>query len=392
MASGQSVQNQELQETAQVSLAGARILIITPDLNNSGFGRLAVDLAIRSKKLGAQPVIASAGGILKLEMNRQKIGHISLPDMQASALGHMMALFQLTNWLKFQRVDYIHVLDYSLARFAYEVMNKTGKPTLVSLNQPVISVLAGRNADMLRQFTRIIVPSTYARAQLLGQLSLPESMVQTIIPGINLGVVSAARVSPQKVQVLEKNWQLPDDQPVVVMPDCPLDPVIFDTIAASFRELKDKNIYTVIFAPEAERAYALQRVANLGLSSHVIVTSDVQERITALWLAHCVLITGFNGQDSITALIEAQAMGRPVVAFDRNGLSEMLLKDPATILLPADQVGRLTAALMRSLKISTEQREAFALRARAFVENNFDRRLMINDIIGLYAEMKGIQN
>jgi glycosyltransferase involved in cell wall biosynthesis len=383
----------EKNDEPQVNLSGARVLILTPDINSVGLGRLAVDLAIQAKKLGAEPVIASAGGILKLELNRQKINHLTLPDMRASALGFMMAAFKFTNWLKFHRIDFIHVLDFSLSRFAYEVMVKTGKHIIISLNQPVISVLAGgRSADVLRQFTRIIVPSLYAREQLLGQLSLPESVVHTIIPGISLGIVSPNRISPQKVQSLEKNWQLPDDQPVVVMPDCPLDPVIFDTVAASFRELKEKNIYTIIFAPESERSFVLQRVANLGLSSHVIVTSDLQDRITALWLAHSVLITGFNGQDSITALIEAQAMGRPIVAFDRNGIGEILLKDPATLLLPADQVTRLTAALQRSLNISTEQRQAFAFRARNFVEANFDRTLMINDLLGVYQEMNEIQN
>lgn len=370
----------------------ARILILSPDLNNAMLGRQAVDLALRVRAEGGHPFIASPGGILKLELQRQKIPHKMLPDMRASALGHMVAVFQLVRWAREQHIHFIHALDFSLSRFAYEVMLKTGMHTAISLNQPVISVLAGRNAEILRSFSRIIVPSSYAREQLLQQLSLPESVVRTIIPGINLGVVHYDRISPQKIMTLEKNWQLPDDQPIVVVPDCPLDPVIFDTMANSFKELKTRNITTILFAPEAERAFILKRVAAFGLSSHVIVTSDVQDRIPALWLAHTVLVTGFQGQESLRALIEAQAMGRPIVAFDRNGLGEIMLRDNATVLLPADQVNKLTAALARSLKLSTEQRQSFAFRARAFVENNFDRKQMIEDVIDTYRELREIQN
>ncbi len=370
----------------------ARVLILSPDLSNAMLGRQAVDLALRVRAEGGHPFIASPGGLLKLELQRQKIPHKMLPDMRASALGHMIAVFQLVSWAHEQHIHFIHALDFSLSRFAYEVMLKTGMHTAISLNQPIISVLAGRNAEILRSFSRIIVPSSYAREQLLQQLSLPESVVRTIIPGINLGVAHYDRISPQKIMTLEKNWQLPDDCPVVVVPDCPLDPVIFDTMAIAFKELKARNMMTVLFVPEQERAQIIRRVTGFGLISHVIVTSDVQDRIPALWLAHAVLVTGFQGQESIRALIEAQAMGRPVVAFDRNGLGEILLRDHATVLLPADQVNRLTAALARSLKLTTEQRQAFAGRARAFVENNFDRKQMIEDIIDTYRELREIQH
>lgn len=377
-------------ETAEAPL-NARILVLSPDLSNTGFGRQAVDLALRIRRSGGEPFVAAPGGLLKLELQRQKIPFKMLPDMRASALGHMMAVMQLSSWAREQHVHFIHALDYSLSRFAYEVMLKTGMHTAISLNQPVMNVLSGRGADVLRSFTRIIVPSSFAREQLLQQISLPESVVRTIIPGINLSVVHYDRISPQKIMLLEKNWQLPDDKPVVVVPDCPTDPVIFDTFAAAFRKLKERDTYFVLFIPDEERNFILRKVANHGLSSHVVVTSDLVDRIPALWLAHSVLVTGSQGQDSLIALIEAQAMGRPVVAFDRNGLGEILLRDNATLLLQSDQVNKLPAALARSLKIPSAQRHSFALRARAFVEGNFDRKQMIDDIITTYREVRDIQ-
>lgn len=369
----------------------ARVLVLSPDLSNNGFGRQAVDLALRVRREGGEPFVAAPGGLLKLELQRQKIPYKNLPDMRASALGHMMAVMQLASWAREQHVHFIHALDYSLARFAYEVMLKTGMHTAISLNQPVMNVLAGRGADMLRSFSRIIVPSSFARDQLLQQISLPESVVRTIIPGINLSVVHYDRISPQKIMLMEKNWQLPDDHPLIVVPDCPTDPVIFDALAATFRKMKERKIYTVLFVPEDERNFILRKVASHGLTSHVVVTSDMGERIPALWLAHTVLVTGFGGQDSLTTLIEAQAMGRPIVALDRNGLGEILLRDKASILLQADQMGKLAAALVHSLKIPTEQRHSYALRARAFVEGNFDRKQMIDDIITVYREVRDIQ-
>ncbi|HVY12351.1 MAG TPA: hypothetical protein VHB73_02170, partial [Alphaproteobacteria bacterium] len=290
----------------------ARIVILSPDLSNTSTGRMALDLALRIRAEGGVPLVAAPGGILKLELQRQKIGHKILPDPNASALSHMMASFQFSGWMGEQRPRFVHVLDFSLARLAYEAMLKNRVPMALSLNQPVISALSSRDGGTLRSFERILVPSSFAREQLLQQLQLPERAVQAVIPGINLNVVHYNRIGPQKIMSLEKNWQLPDDQPLVVVPDCPLDPIIFDAMAASLQELKKKNVYTVLFVPAPERTATLQRVDRMGLTSHVITVSNMADRIPALWLAHTVLVTGFRGQDSLLALIEAQAMGRPV--------------------------------------------------------------------------------
>jgi hypothetical protein len=373
-------------------LTDTRVLILTPDLHPSALGRQAVDLALRVRAQGGTPLVASPGGMLKLELQRQKITHKTLPDMRASALGHMVATFQLATFVREQEINFIHALDFSLARFVYDVMMKTDTHTIISLNQTVGAALTGRNADILRSFSSVIVPSHHARNQLVKQLGLQGSMVRTIIPGVNLSVVHYDRISPQKIMQLEKNWQLPDDQPVIVVPDCPLDPAIFDAIAPTFRELKEKNIYTVLFVPEHERGFVLKRVAQMGLRSHIVVASDPSDRIPALWLAHSVLITGLQGQDSLHSLIEAQAMGRPVVAFDRNGLNELMVRDPAAQLLPPDQVNRLTAALMHNIELTTEQRQAFAWRARNFVEKNFDRAQMLDDTLAVYKNIRDIQN
>jgi hypothetical protein len=370
----------------------ARVLLLAPDLSNTEMGRMALDLALRIRNEGGSPLVAAPGGLLKLELQRQKIPFKILPDARASALGHMFAVMQLAGWIREQRANFMHVMDFSLARLAYEAMLKTRLRAAITLNQPVISALGSRDGGTLRSFDRIAVPSSFARGQLLQQLQLREGLVRTIIPGINLGVVHYNRIGPQKIMMLEKNWQLPDDQPIVVVPDCPLDPVIFDALLLSLQEMKKKNVYTVLFVPAPERTYIIQRVTRAGLSSHVVTTSNTADRIPALWLAHAVLVTGFRGQESLLSLIETQAMGRPVVAFDRNGLSEILLRDKATTLLAPEDLSGLSKALDRTLRLSSDERQEFATRSRAFVEENFDQQQMVDDIIGLYRDLAAMHN
>lgn len=369
----------------------SRILIISPDLDNNGCGRQAVDLALRIRAEGGTPFVAAPGGLLKLELQRQSIAYKNLPDMRASALGHMTAVLQLATWTRYHVIDFIHVLDFSLARFAYDVMMKTARHIAITFNHNVLRVNAGRHADILRSFTRIIVPSAFTRDQLIKQAGLAEDNVRTIIPGINLSIVSYARIGPEKIQDLEKNWQLPDDRPVIIIPDCPPDTTLLDTLQHHFVELKNRNIYMLFFVEAHERSVMLRMLAQRGLISHAVVIGGTQHRVAALWLAHSVFLTGFLGQDSLLALMEAQAMGRPIVAFDRSGLGELLLPDAATQCLPGDAINRLTPALLRSLNLSTEQRQAFALRARNFVEENFDRKQMLVDVITLYQEMQLLQ-
>lgn len=67
-------------------------------------------------------------------------------------------------------------------------------------------------------------------------------------------------------------------------------------------------------------------------------------------------------------LLEAQACGTPVIAYDSGGISEMMDAGTTGVLVPESDVNGLTNALRDMLELSSSERARMSAAARSFVE------------------------
>jgi glycosyltransferase involved in cell wall biosynthesis len=86
-------------------------------------------------------------------------------------------------------------------------------------------------------------------------------------------------------------------------------------------------------------------------------------------------------------IVEAQAMGRPVVATDHGGAHETIVPGVTGWLVPPRDRAALAAAIDEALALDDEARAAFAARARAQVEAGYTREIMCARTIEVYEEL-----
>ena len=85
--------------------------------------------------------------------------------------------------------------------------------------------------------------------------------------------------------------------------------------------------------------------------------------------------------------VEAQAMGRPVIATDHGAARETVLPGATGWLVPPGDVGALSTALNEALALDTEAREEMADRAIQHVRTKYTRTLMCARTINLYNQL-----
>lgn len=103
------------------------------------------------------------------------------------------------------------------------------------------------------------------------------------------------------------------------------------------------------------------------------VVEDVRPLIAA---ADCVVLPSYR-EGSSRALLEAAAMGRPLIATDVPGCNNIVLDGVNGFLCkPADSFS-LAMSMKRMMDLSVEQRKAMGTAARQRVETLFDIRLVI---------------
>ncbi len=76
-------------------------------------------------------------------------------------------------------------------------------------------------------------------------------------------------------------------------------------------------------------------------------------------------------------LLEAAACGRPVLVSDINGCIEAICEGVSGFTFAAQSTKALVAAMEKILALSTEERRSMGVAGRAWVEQNFDRNMVI---------------
>ena len=107
----------------------------------------------------------------------------------------------------------------------------------------------------------------------------------------------------------------------------------------------------------------------------------------AYMLADVVVSASSDPEGFGRIIVEAQAMGRPVVATDHGGARETIVPGSTGWLVPARDPAALAAAVGDALSLSAGERSRLARRTVAHVAAQFTREAMCARTIEVYEEL-----
>lgn len=122
-----------------------------------------------------------------------------------------------------------------------------------------------------------------------------------------------------------------------------------------------------------------------GVIDYLGETADVRPYIAA---ADCVVLPSYR-EGVPRTLMEASAMGRPIVATDVPGCREVVADGENGLLCAARDAASLIGALARMLDLGDAGRAAMAERGRKKIEKEFDERVVVQRYRELIREITG---
>jgi glycosyltransferase involved in cell wall biosynthesis len=133
------------------------------------------------------------------------------------------------------------------------------------------------------------------------------------------------------------------------------------------------------YANELER-----QAARLGITSRVRLVGQCDDMPAALCLSDVVVHASTQPEAFGRVVIEAQAMGRPVIASDLGGPVETVRHGETGWRVRPNDPDALAAAITSALDLDPETRRVLGLRARASVPTV---RSMQDATLAVYAEV-----
>lgn len=138
--------------------------------------------------------------------------------------------------------------------------------------------------------------------------------------------------------------------------------------------------------PEPFQEQLLERIHQLGIEQHVTLTGYRNDIPELLGLLDIFTLPTFTHEGLPRSILEAMAMGLPVVTTNIRGCREAVIDNYTGLIVPPQDAQALTNALNKLLE-DAQLRQKFGTASRQRVEAEYDERMVFERLAHSYAQL-----
>ena len=379
-------------ETGPATSRPPAVLQVVPSLVSGGVERGTVDLAAALVEAGWTAYVASAGGPMEKELARVGAQHLTLPLASKNPLVIRRNAKALAEIIRRCRIDIVHARSRAPAWSAWRAARNTGRRFVTTFHNAYDADLPFKHRynSVMARGDRVIAISHFVAEHVAKVYGIGPDRLRTIPRGVDLSRFAPDRIWGTQVAELASQWRVPDGFAVVMLPGrLTRWKGGLDFIEAVAR-LSRRDVCSVLVGAEHHTAFRGEleaAIERLGLGERFRIIEDCHDMPTAYALADVVVSASTDPEGFGRVIVEAQAMGRPVVATDHGGARETIMPGLTGWLVPPRDPAALAEAIDEALALDEAARAAFARDARASVAAGYTRELMCDRTIEIYEEL-----
>jgi glycosyltransferase involved in cell wall biosynthesis len=370
------------------------VLQVLPALVTGGVERGTVDVAAALTAAGWRSIVASTGGPMVRELIRAGAQHVELPLASKNPLVIKQNVGRLVDLIKSEGVDIVHARSRAPAWSAWEASQKTGAHFVTTFhgtyNLGWFGLKQMYNQIMTRG-ERVIAISEFIAEHTRRVYGLGAERIRVIHRGVDLSKFDPARVSQERIIQLANRWRLPDGYPVIMLPGRLTRWKGQGVLIEALAELGRHDIRCLLVGSDQGRTTYRQELVHLirrlGMEDVVHIVDECSDMPAAYMLTDVAVSASTDPEAFGRVVIEAQAMGRPVIATDHGAPREIVAHGKTGWLAPPGDPKALAQALDRFLSLSREGRAEIANMGQRFVRANFTKEAMCDRTLAVYREV-----
>ncbi len=369
------------------------IMQIIPELGPGGAEQGCIDIAAELVRGGAQAIVVSHGGHRVHELARMGAVHIDLPVHSKNPLVMAKNAGKIRKLIERYNVDIVHVRSRAPAWSAWKACKGTKAHFMTTCHAPYnINGKAKQFYNSaITKGERVIAISHYVAQYLKDNYQVEDSRIRLIHRGIQLEKFHPTTVTPERLITLSQDWRIPDGSNIIMLPGRLTRWKGHHVLIEAMARLDRKDLFCVIIGSDQGRSeYRKELEATIeekGLGGQVRIVDHCDDMPAAYMLSTVVVSASTDPEGFGRVPVEAQAMGRPIIATAHGGAQETVLPGETGWLVPPGDSAMLAAAIKEALSLSANQRVILATRAMAHVADHFTRDQMADKTLDVYAEL-----
>ncbi|MBY0430523.1 MAG: glycosyltransferase family 4 protein, partial [Rhodospirillales bacterium] len=320
--------------------------------------------------------------------------HVTMPLASKNPMVIRANIERLVYVIRHFGVDIVHARSRAPAWSALYAAQRAGCHFVTTFHGTYSIGLFGLkqkyNSVMVRG-ERVIAISQFIADHIQSHYQVDPTLVRIIHRGVDLSKFDPARVSPERIIQLARQWRLPDGAPVIMLPARLTrwkgQAVLIEALA----QLGRKDLRCLLVGSEEGKGNYKAELENMvrrkGLTDVVHIVGDCNDMPAAYMLTDVVVSASTQPEAFGRVITEAQAMGRPVVASGHGGARETVLHGETGFLTKPGDASSLAAALNALLTMDGRDRQRVAANGRTYVRRNFTTAQMCVKTLDVYSEV-----
>ncbi len=369
------------------------VMQIIPELGPGGAEQGCIDIAAELTKAGSTAIVVSHGGPRVHELARHGAMHINLPVHSKNPLTIWRNISRLRRIIKKHNVDIVHVRSRAPAWSAMMACKKTTARYMATCHAPYN--ISGKTKrfynSAIAKGERVIAISNHVANYLLENYKIDRRNIRLIHRGISLDKFHPNIITPAQIIKVSSEWRLPDGASVVMLPGRITRWKGHHVLIDAMAKLNRPDVFCVLIGSDQGRTEYRQEleeaIKEKNLGGQIRIINHCNDMPAAYMLSTVVVSASTDPEGFGRIPVEAQAMGRPIIATDHGGAQETVLKNETGWLVPHSDSDALAKAIEEVLNLDPTQRSILATRAMSHVEQNFTKEIMADKTLNVYAEL-----
>lgn len=354
------------------------ILLLVPRMNIGGAESYVALVARSLKSLGYNVFIASAGGALAVELQKEGIKHFFLPIRLSKFISGLL----LKRIVEKYNIDLIHANSEAAGIVAVKTRNK------YKLDIPIVytahGVLPAKVKDIINQVDKIIAVSNFSREAAIKE-GFSANKIEVVYNGVD---IDKFKPHEEKRNLLRKKYNIPQDAFTMI-------------IVSRIKNLRNKghqHLLNVLSEYEVSKYWHLVVIGKgkgLGSLKQKVKEHNLQDRVHLL--GHKTDVENYEDMADVVVLpsyfetfglvlAEGMAMEKPAVAFKVGGVPEVIEDNKTGFVVDYDNDDELVEKLAILAK-NPDLCKQMGIQARKKVAKDFANEIMIKKLEEIYKSL-----
>jgi glycosyltransferase involved in cell wall biosynthesis len=381
------------------------VLIVVPGLDVGAADAGALELVRVLTAAGHRAIVASRAGRLVADVTAAGGEFVALDlasNNPAVMLRNAGALIRIA---RERNCDAIHALGRAAAWSAWLAARMRGIAFLTSWYKGFRDQNFFKHAynGIMARGDRVVAVSEQIAQLIHDRYGTPWPRIAVVPASIDLERFDPAGVSAERVAAMRAAWGVRPDTKVILITGRILRRKGHHVVVKAARRLKDmglKDFLCVFVGEDRGHTRYTGELWDLVLATGTIdvirMAAPLYDMPAAYAVASVVVSAAVQPEGLQRAILEAQAMARPVIVSDLAAGPEVVLTPPAVpenritgLRFAAGDDAALAAALLRLFAMPEPVRRAIGQRGQDWVRGHFNAALVAEQTLKLYGEIAG---